>query len=77
MIEKYENRMMQSPMDRENDAFADLGPTAPARGSVYSMARKVREEVQIAMELAIDGPRCDVPRAMQHLDRARSILGAE
>jgi hypothetical protein len=47
----------------------------PARVSVYSLARQVREETQIAMELAMDGPKCDVPRAMDHLDRARALLG--
>jgi len=42
---------------------------------VYTLARRVREEMQIAMELAMDGPRCDVPRAMDHLDKARALLG--
>ena len=53
----------------------DDQPTMPGRVSVYTLARRVREEVQMAMELAMDGPRCDVPRAMDHLDRARAYLG--
>lgn len=74
---QYDNRMMHSPLDRQSDPFTDIGPALPARTSVYTKARKAREELQMAMDLAMDGPRCDVPRAMQHMDRARSILGAE
>lgn len=55
--------------------WSDNGPQTPARTSIYMQARKVRERAQLAMDLAIDGPRCDVPRAMQHLDAARAILG--
>jgi hypothetical protein len=81
MTPDYDNRMLSAPMGRANDLdkhcdpYGDIGPTVPAQRSVYSKARKVREEVQIAMELSMDGPRCDVPRAVQHLDRARAILG--
>jgi hypothetical protein len=57
------------------NAWADIAPVTPSRISVYSLARRVREEVQLAMELAIDGPHCDVPRAQAHLDRARALLG--
>lgn len=77
MNERYDNRMMASPMERSADPFSDVGPVLPARTSVYAKARKAREELQMAMDLAMDGPRCDVPKAMQHVDRARSILGAE
>jgi hypothetical protein len=56
-------------------AWHDDQPQMPARVSVYSLARQVREETQIAMELAMDGPKCDVSRAMRHLDRARALLG--
>jgi hypothetical protein len=55
--------------------WRDDQPTMPARVSVYSLARRVREETQIAMELSIDGPKCDVSRALDHLDRARALLG--
>lgn len=81
MTPEHDNRMMSAPMGRDSDLdnysdpFADIGPSMPSRGSVYALARRVREEAQIAMELAIDGPKCDVPRAVQHLNRARSILG--
>jgi hypothetical protein len=75
MTPDYDDRMLSPPFARTGDSYADIGPTIPAQRSVYSMARKVREEVQIAMELAMDGPKCDVPRAMQYLDRARAILG--
>ena len=57
------------------NAWAEDQPRIASRGSVYSLARRVREEMQIAMELAMDGPKCDVPRAMDHLDRARALLG--
>lgn len=56
-------------------AWHDDQPTMPPRVSVYTLARRVREEMQIAMEYALDGPKCDVPRAMDHLDRARALLG--
>jgi len=56
-------------------AWGDIAPVVQSRGSVYSLARRVREEVQLAMELAIDGPNCDVPRAQRHLDAARALLG--
>lgn len=56
-------------------AWQDIAPTIPSRVSVYTLARRVREEAQIAMELAMDGPKCDVSRAMVHLDRARALLG--
>lgn len=56
-------------------AWQDDQPTMPARVSVYATARRVREEVQLAMEYALDGPKCDVPLAMDHLDRARALLG--
>lgn len=57
------------------NAYSDIAPTAPSRTSVYALARRVREAAQAAMEHAIDGPHCDVPLAMQHLERARAILG--
>lgn len=57
------------------NAYSDISPTTPSRGSVYGLARRVREAAQAAMEHAIDGPHCDVPLAMQHLERARAILG--
>lgn len=72
---EYTDRMMPVPMGRNDDPYGDIGPTVRGQRSVYVMARRVREEAQMAMELAMDGPRCDVPRAMQYLDRARSILG--
>lgn len=81
MTPGYDNRMLSAPLGRASDVdnysdpYADIGPTVPGQRSVYAMARRVREEAQMAMELALDGPRCDVPRAMQYLDRARSILG--
>lgn len=57
------------------NAYSDIAPCTPSRGSVYSLARRAREELQMAMELAIDGPHCDVPRAQIHIERARAILG--
>lgn len=57
------------------NAYSDIAPATPSRGSVYSLARRAREELQMAMELAIDGPHCDVPRAQDHIDRARALLG--
>ena len=77
MNNQYDNRMMHSPMGREGDPFTDIGPALPARTSVYTKARKAREELQMAMDLAMDGPRCDVGRALNHMDRARAILGDE
>lgn len=75
MRTEYTDRMLSVPMGPNDDPYGDIGPTVCGRRSVYIMARRVREEAQMAMELALDGPRCDVPRAMQYLDRARSILG--
>jgi hypothetical protein len=75
MRTEYTDRMLSAPLGRNYDPYGDIGPTVPGQRSVYAMARRVREEAQMAMELALDGPRCDVPRAMQYLDRARSILG--
>lgn len=57
------------------NAYSDISPTTPSRGSVYGLARRVREAAQAAMEHAIDGPHCDVPLAIRHLDRARAMLG--
>lgn len=53
---------------------SEIGPTAPARWRVYSAAREVSALAQSAIELAMQGPRCDVPRALAQLDRARAIV---
>lgn len=57
------------------DPFADLGGRMPPRGSVYRSALRARDEAQMALELAIDGPDCDVPRAIKCLDRCAEIAG--
>lgn len=53
---------------------SDLGPTAQPRWRVYKAAREAGALVQSAIELAMDGPRCDVPRALAQLDRARAVI---
>jgi hypothetical protein len=53
---------------------SEIGPTAPARWRVYSAAREVSALAQSAIELAMQGPRCDVPRALAQLDRARAMI---
>ncbi|MCW1985352.1 UNVERIFIED_ORG: hypothetical protein M2348_001084 [Sphingomonas sp. R1F5B] len=53
---------------------SDLGPTAPARWRVYNAARQIAALSQSAIELATEGPQCDVPRALAQLDRVRAMI---
>jgi hypothetical protein len=53
---------------------SDLGPTAPARWRVYNAARHVQMLAQSAIEMATEGPKCDVRRALAQLDRARAAI---
>lgn len=53
---------------------SDLGPTAQPRWRVYQAARQAAALAQSAIELATEGPRCDVPRALAQLDRARAVI---
>lgn len=58
-----------------SDAFQDIGPTAPARWRVHTIAREIEALARVALECSTAGPRCDVPRALGQLDRMRAILG--
>lgn len=57
-------------------AFAELGPTLPARFDVYVKAYRLRALAELACELSIAGPGCDVQRALAKLDAMRAELGA-
>lgn len=56
-------------------AHEEIGPTALPRWRVYNHARELQALAQQAVELSIEGPKCDVPRALGIFDRMRSILG--
>lgn len=56
-------------------AQAELGPALSPRWQTYQLARDVARWAEQAMELSIDGPRMDLPRAEQLLDRIRALLG--
>lgn len=57
------------------DAYADLGGRMPPRLAVYRSALRARDAAQMALELAMDGADCDVPRAIKCLDRCAEIAG--
>lgn len=52
----------------------DLGPTIPPRWQVYDRARSIGQLAQLAQECAIEGPRMDIPRALDAFDRMRALL---
>ena len=56
---------------------AEIGPSATPRWRVYRDARELLVQAQLAVELATDGPRANVPRALAALDRMRAILGVQ
>ena len=56
---------------------SDLGPTVLPRWRVYKQARELAALAALAVELSIDGPRADVPRALATLDRMRAVLGTQ
>jgi hypothetical protein len=58
-----------------SEAFQEIGPTALARGRVHETAREIEALARVARELSTAGPRCDVARARDYLDRMRAILG--
>lgn len=60
-----------------SEPFRDIGPAAPSRGKVHSMAREVLALAQIAVEASMQGPRCDVRRAERKLGEIRAMLGGE
>ncbi|MDR7102974.1 hypothetical protein [Croceicoccus sp. BE223] len=58
------------------DAQAEIGPVGlKTRGAVYALARDIAVHAQIAAELAVAGPGCDVARARAKLDQIRAMLG--
>lgn len=54
---------------------AELGPTAPSRAELYSLARECRELLQIATEITLPGPRIDVDRARRLIAEVHAKLG--
>lgn len=50
-------------------------PTVSPRWRVYDRARTIAALAAQAMELTIEGPRMDVPRAERLLERASAVLG--
>lgn len=60
-----------------SEAFQDIGPTAPPRWRVYEIAREIEAMAKIAAELSAKGPRCDVARAQNQLERIRAVLGPD
>lgn len=56
-------------------AFAELDPSTPSRFDVYAKAYRLRALAELACELTIAGPRCDVQRALAKLDAMRAELG--
>ena len=59
------------------DPPAAIGPTTPARGDIYRVAREVEALARLARELSFAGPHCDPARAQRQLDKARALLGAD
>lgn len=57
------------------DPYAELGGRMPSRRAVYRSALRARNQAQMALELAMDGADCDVPRAIKCLDRCAEIAG--
>lgn len=62
--------------ERGSEAQAEIGPVGlQTRGAVYALARDIAAQAQIAAELAVAGPGCDVARARAKLEQIRAMLG--
>jgi hypothetical protein len=53
----------------------ELGPTVPSRGSIRFAAQKAARISAVILEITVEGPRCDVPRAARLMDELRAIVG--
>lgn len=53
----------------------DIGPTLPSRGSLRFAAQKAAQLSAIILEITVDGPRCDVPRAARLMEKLRAVVG--
>lgn len=53
----------------------DLGPTVPSRGAIRFVAQEAARLSAVILEITIEGPRCDVPRAAQLLEKLRAVVG--
>lgn len=73
MTPDYDNRMLQAPIGRENDAFADIGPCVPSRQQLLRQMRDIKERAQQAMDHLNHGS-ADVPRAMAIRDGILAAL---
>lgn len=73
MTPDYDNRMLQAPMGRDSDPFADIGPTAPSRQQLLRQMRDIKERAQMAMDHLHHG-RADVPRALVIRDHIKAAL---
>lgn len=73
MTPDYDNRMLQAPMGRENDAFADIGPSVPSRQQLLRQMREIKDHAQHAMDV-LNHENTDVPRALVIRDHIKAVL---
>lgn len=56
-------------------AAEDLGPTLPSRGSLRMAAQEAARIAGVIIEITVEGPRCDVPRASMLMNKLRAVVG--
>lgn len=56
-------------------AADDLGPALPSRGALRLAAQEAARLAGVILEITVEGPRCDVPRANMLMDRLRAVVG--
>lgn len=68
---------VQGRVTAEPDLFAGPAKALCAqRGATARLAVEVRQLAQLAVELTIAGPGCDVPRALAKLREAAALIDA-
>lgn len=58
-------------------AAEDIGPSVPSRGAIRFAAQEAARLSAVILEITVEGPRCDVPRAAELLEKLRAVVGPQ
>lgn len=53
----------------------ETGPSLPSRGALRFAAQEAARIAAVILEITVEGPRCDVPRAAALMGKLRAVVG--